>query len=439
MAQFRTTADIVNLILQKAGEVTNGNSPYLTQVINYLNRVHMAIVSGGSIPVGVDDTVEIDELWPWARSKTPMILELQPKINSGTVTVTQGSASVTFSSAPTVSVAGWYLQVSGKEEVLRIAQHSANSTSAQLDGPYSDDSGSVNFTLFKLDYDLTPSYLVIDSSNCYIDFQKVNGVTLTTTLTQGTYTPSALATLIGTAMTVTAAGPTITCSYDSLKKKFTIISDGAGSTILNLQFASGPNQLYSTHKLLGYDDVDQSAALTYSSTYILGGIARLVEPIRKSKGFSHEGNIYGIDPESFQREYPIADVKESYPNRFAVVKEKEDGSLTVRFNAYPVDKARIEVEYVPVPRDLQNSSGSIPLLPRKWVDILEDAGTFYVMLDKSDDRGQTYAQLLKGKLKAMVAQHRGSEVRMGPGFGEITPRIELTRKKKRFFRNGQPY
>lgn len=435
MGQFRTTADILDLALQKAGEVTNGNSPYETQVLNYLNRVHLTLVSGGSIPVGKDQTVEIDEVWPWSKARRPIILELQPKFDTGTITLTQGSEGVTFSSAPTVSVAGWYIKVSGKDEVLRIASHTASSTSAELDGIYPDDSGSgLTFVCVKLDYELVPDYLVIDSTCNKIDFLKVSaGSVLTATLTAGTYTPAQLATHIGTQMTTIAAGPTITCAYNSVTKKFTITSDGTGATTLLPLFATGTNQLQSAHKLLGFDDEDLAAALTQTSVYILGGIARLIEPMKRNKGHYREGSVFGCDSEAFQRDYPLVTIVEGYPDRFAVVQEREDGSIVVRFNRYPKDKTRIEVEHVPVPRDLKDSAGSIPLVPRKHIDVLEDAAVFYLMLDKNDDRAQIYANLMQGKLKAMLAQHRGSLVRSGENFGQLIPRIEQLSRRRRLF------
>lgn len=106
MAQFRTTADLLDLALVNAGEVTNGNSSYESQLLGYLNRVHYALIAGGSIPLLNSVEVKIDEVWPWSKSKNPLIIELQPKQNTGTVSLTQGSEAVTFSAAPSISLAG---------------------------------------------------------------------------------------------------------------------------------------------------------------------------------------------------------------------------------------------------------------------------------------------------------------------------------------------
>lgn len=439
MAQFRTTADIMDLALTNAGEVTNGNSPYESDLLNKLNRVHHTLISGGTISLGKDVTLDIDEVWPWSRAKRPMILELQPKITTGTVTLTLGSEAGTFSSGPSVSVAGWYLRVSGQEGTYRIASHTAAATAFELDGawPLASVSGG-SFTLFQLDYDLIPSYLVIDETNNKIDFKKVaGGAELTATLTAGSYTPSQLASHIGTQMTTAAGGPTITAAYSSITKLFTITSNGASSTTLLPMFATGTNQKQSAHKLLGYDDVDSSASLTQTSVYILGGIARLIEPFRVLRGTPSE--VGSLDAESFARGYGFDRAEEGLPTRFTLVRENEDGSLRVRFDKYPADKARLEINYVPVPRDLKDSAGSVPLLPRKHVDVLEDAATFFIMLLKQDDRMTVYAELVAGKLLAMMNQHRGSLQRASVRFGETVPRRDLLSGSRRRFFPSEPY
>lgn len=439
MAQFRTTADVMDLALAAAGEVTNGNSAYETDLLNKLNRVHFALVAGGTIPLGKDVTVDIDENWPWAKARRPLILELQPKYATGTVTLTLASEAGTFSSAPSYSVAGWYIQAVGRDGVFRIASHTAGATAFELDAAYPDTTGSgLSFEVFKLDYELTPDYVVIDTTNNKIDFKKTSGGSiLTATLTAGTYTHSALATHIGTQMTTAASGPTITASYSAITKKYSITTDAAGSTTLLPLFATGTNQLQSAHKILGYDDVDEAAATTHTSVYIQGGIARLIEPIKIHKGGR---SIYGIDAESFERDFPFSAITEGTPDRFAVVDEKPDGTYTIRLNRFPEAKLRIEVDHVPVPRDLKDSAGSIPLVPRKHVDVLEDAATFYIMLLKNDDRAQAYMNLVQGKLKAMLSQHRGTLVRAGEYFGQIISRPEkVIRRSKRSLFGDEPY
>lgn len=433
MAQFRTTADLVDTILQNGGEVTNGNSPYEAQVLGFLNRVHFSLVAGGTIPVGKDLTVEIDEVWPWAKAKGPLVLELLPKYDTGTVTLTLGSEAGTFSSAPAISLQGYHFNIPDRSLWYKIASHTAGATAFELDGSYeSASSAGLTYKAVKLDYMLIPSYIVINDGSNKIQFQKAAGTTLTGTLTNGTYTPSDLATAVATAITAAAGGPTVTGAYSSTTRKFTFTSNLAGPTIFRIDGAGDLANVSSVHKALGFDDETTSSATAQTSTYVRGGIARLIEPFRLGDG------IFGVDSESFHREFPFGNLYEGTPNRFCVVCESSDGTLTVRFNAYPTEKTRVEVEHVPVPRDLKDSASSIPLVPRKHNDVLEDAGTFYLMLLKSDDRMQVYSSLMQGKLNAMIAQHRGSLVRSGEFFGQIVPRPEQLGRRRRLFPS-EPY
>lgn len=424
MANYRTTADIMDAALLAGGEVTTGNSPYEAQLLNYLDRVHRTIVCGGTIPVGKDSTVEIDEIWPWAKSRLPLILELEPKLNVGTVTLTLGSEAGTFSSAPAYSVQGWKLKISGRDEYFRISTHVAAGTAFEIDGAYPDASGAgLSFEAYKTDYDLIPDFITIDASNNSIQVQKVAGTTISGTLTNGVYSPGALITHVAAVATTALSGPTVTGAYDSLTRKFTLTSNLVGPTIFRIDGA-GTLSEFSVHKTLGFDDVTSASAAAQTSTYALGGIARLIEPMKVHKYAGGTGSIFGIDSESFQRNYPINQLKEGVPERFCVLRETANGTLTVRFNSYPKEKTRIEIETIPIPRDLQDNTSSIPLVPRKHVDVLEDAAVFYMMLAKNDDKMAMYAQLLQGKLVAMVSQHRGTLQRGGENFGMIVPRLD---------------
>lgn len=437
MAQFRTTADIMDLALTNGGEVTSGTSSYETQLLNYLNRVHFVLICGGTIPLGKDKSITIDEVWPWSRAKKPLILELQPKYATGTVTFTQGSEAGTFSSAPSYSVQGWHIHIVGKEEYYKIATHTAGATAFEIDGAYPDDTGSgLSFEVVKLDYELIPDYIVIDNDNNKIQFQETAGTTLTGTLTNGVYTPSDLCTHLASVMDSTGGTPVYTVTYSAVTRLFTIASDRGGSSVFVL-VGNGSLSKYSVHKTLGFDDAVTTNAASVTSTYMLGGIARLIEPFKKNKGTSLDGSIYGTDSESSQRNYPLPLVTEGYPDRFTVIKETEDGTFTVRFNRYPTYKTRIEVEHVPIPRDLKDDAASVPLVPRKHCDVLEDAATFFLLLNKNDDRAQTYAALVQGKLEAMVSQHRGSLERTGQNFGKMVPRLDNLVQGKRRLRYGE--
>lgn len=71
--------------------------------------------------------------WPFLRSPTPLVIQTVADITTGTVATTAGSLTITFSSAPTVSVAGRYIQTSSSNDWYRISAHTALSASATLE------------------------------------------------------------------------------------------------------------------------------------------------------------------------------------------------------------------------------------------------------------------------------------------------------------------
>lgn len=71
--------------------------------------------------------------WPFLRSSNPLVIQTVPDITTGTISTTANSLTITFSSAPTVSVAGRFVQTSSSNDWYRIASHTALSATATLD------------------------------------------------------------------------------------------------------------------------------------------------------------------------------------------------------------------------------------------------------------------------------------------------------------------
>lgn len=155
MANYTFSQDLVNDILFRAGEGTDGSSDFEAVALQYLNRAYQALVNGGS---EIDPDVQED--WWWARKDPPGVLNLVSSITAGTVTVTNNSTTITFSSAPASSVAGYFFRVNDQPDVFRVAAHTGGSTSATLDAAYTGPNGAGKaYTLFKTEYAL-PSDLI---------------------------------------------------------------------------------------------------------------------------------------------------------------------------------------------------------------------------------------------------------------------------------------
>jgi len=434
MGQFRTTADIADEVLQKSGEVTNGNSDYEALVLKYLNKAHQAIIGGGNIY-----SIEVDESWPWARSRHPMILELEPCIVTGSVTVTAGDINVSFDNPPAQSVQGWFFQLNqdgNNSTVYRITAHEAGSDAAVLDSSMLDETGSYSFRLYKLEYELIPAYMYVDRTNDKIDFIQSGTTVLTATLTHGSYTPSTLLAHVVAQLNAAGATSVYSGSYDSVTRKFSLISSLAGGKIFSLLGATGTNRLRSSLPLLGFDRLDVTGAGTYTSVYVTNGISRLVEPFKVFSSEYSELEICSTDVGTMDDEVPIGYATERVPRRFAKVHHANDGTIVVRFDSYPRYKTKVLIPWVPVPIDLQDNDASIPLIPRNEIDVLIHAATTFVLFDKEDDKWEKTLSVTKAQLEAMQKKLRSELRRTGDNFAQIIPRADLYPGNKRRFRYG---
>lgn len=105
--------------------------------------------------------------WSWLEDRT--VVEGVVDITTGTVTVTTNSTSITFTSAPTASVAGYFIQTSDSDDWYKISAHSAASTSATLETQYTRTGGSgLSYTLRKVYYSLPSTVDRISSFRQFI-------------------------------------------------------------------------------------------------------------------------------------------------------------------------------------------------------------------------------------------------------------------------------
>lgn len=420
MSQVRTTEDLVSSVLRRCGEPTDGTSLFATQALDYLDQIHKTVMTGGS-----EFNLDVDEPWIWARAKRPLILELQPKFDTGTITLSNDSTLCSLSTPPAYSLAGWYIQVDGYREWYRVASHAASQIPLELDSPFQGDSSTTaTFKVVKLDYDLVPDYIVIDNYNNKVQFQETDGTTLTATFaTDGAIlTPGDLADEVELAVNIAGGVPVYTCDYDSITRKYTLTSNRTGGKVFKIV---GNGSLYyrSTHRDLGFDDEITADAASHISTYPLGRITKLTEPFRIQQGSNTV--ISGIDSIAFGREFPMRDIAEGCPDFFCTISEDNDGTMRVRFNKYPTLKTRIEIEHIPFPRALMTDATSVPLIPQKFIRVLEYGAAFYILTDKRDSKADRYFAIAQQTLQAMMKFNRKDLTRIGENFGSIIARPDL--------------
>lgn len=157
MANYKFSADIIDEALFRVGEPTDGTSNFNAAALRYLNKAYQALWIGGR-----EIDPRFNEKWWWLR-KTG-ILNLDKIITAGTVSVTNNSASITFSVAPSASVLDFFFKTDDFQEIYRISAHTGGSVSATLDSIYNGSTGATKvYEVFRIDYALNSDLLYIFS------------------------------------------------------------------------------------------------------------------------------------------------------------------------------------------------------------------------------------------------------------------------------------
>lgn len=113
--QLKTFQDIYTAVLEeiKGGSVDTNQ---IARVKRNINIVYNEIVDYSR--------------WSWLNGH--ITIPVQAAISAGTVAVTQNSSTLTFSTAPTGSKAGYYFSTEGSSEIYLIESHTSGSTTALL-------------------------------------------------------------------------------------------------------------------------------------------------------------------------------------------------------------------------------------------------------------------------------------------------------------------
>lgn len=133
-------------------------------------------------------------------------------------------------------------------------------------------------------------------------------------------------------------------------------------------------------------------------------VLRLISPMRIYRA-ERRFEILGVEVLAMDRDYPLALVESGIPDRYAQVQEH-----TIRFNrsgrTTATDLVRVEYDYLYLPDDLINSTASIPAVPLHWRPVLSDWATFWLLLDKNDNRAEMAGKAATGGLRAMANENR---------------------------------
>jgi len=307
MTNYAHGTDLVTDILFRNGEPTDGTSDFDTVALQYLNRGYQMIWTGGAELVPT-----INEEWWWLRKNPPGVITLDPRVDGGTVSVTNNSAAVTFSAAPDPTIqattTGWFFRVNDHADVFRVSTHTSGAVAATLDSVYT-----------------------------------------------------------GTTATAVA--------YKLYKTEYTLATD----------------------------------------------VLRLVSPMRSWQ--ENHSEVEGMSIISLDRRWPTRIIDSGVPDAFAHIDEQ-----LVKFSHYGgvtgTKLIRLEYPYLFIPADLTDATGSVPAMPQHYRRILSDIGTFFLMLDKNDNRADAIGLASREGLRAMARDQRTRMMAFGRDYGKVMPRPE---------------
>lgn len=136
--QLKTFADLVAAVREEL-KIQSTDSVTIQRIKRDINMVYL-------------NEVVPRETWKWLRRRADLVQNAV--IETGTAAVTQGSTSVTLSSAPTISVKDYYFSAAANSTQYRIAQHTAGSTTVTLEAAYVDSTSAS--TSYKIWTDAIP-------------------------------------------------------------------------------------------------------------------------------------------------------------------------------------------------------------------------------------------------------------------------------------------
>tara|TARA_Y100000310_G_scaffold345703_1_gene468510 strand:+ start:442 stop:1410 length:969 start_codon:yes stop_codon:yes gene_type:complete len=157
VANYTTAQDLVNDILFRAGEPTDGTSDFDTVALQYLNRAYHAIWAGGSELVPT-----VNETWWWLRKDAQGTIILNPVLSGGTANVTHNSATVTLSAQVDNAVSGRFFKSDDHADVFLISTHTASTVGLTLDSVYTGTTATgATYKIFNYDHVLATDVLQI--------------------------------------------------------------------------------------------------------------------------------------------------------------------------------------------------------------------------------------------------------------------------------------
>lgn len=180
----------------------------------------------------------------------------------------------------------------------------------------------------------------------------------------------------------------------------------------------------------------QAILIDYQLSNPPNGILRLTQSMVLYQPQDLQGDeefkMYFIDEQQLRRDYPLSRLIAGVPNFFAITNKDANGNYFITIEKAPVFPVRCEYKFIPIPSPLVDSSTNFPIIPVEHRDCLDFAASYFLCLDKNDDRAQMYFQLTQQKLKAMLKAEEKQKIQTSKTRGKLFARGDLYQRAKRF-------
>lgn len=150
MANLSTVTDMIEYVLYTAGQTQETTDFFYDRALEHINRARLELVKGVS-PMNPKHRVN----FKWAKKYPPYSFVIQPEAATTSISITQNSATVTFSSTIATSMVGYRLIIDNEYDVYRVATHTAGTDSATIDTVFTGTTNAAaGYKLVKIEYEL---------------------------------------------------------------------------------------------------------------------------------------------------------------------------------------------------------------------------------------------------------------------------------------------
>ncbi len=408
---FANALDLKIGALKKAGELTDGTSDYDGDAIEQINLLYRSLFAGGN-----EFSVDLGEVWEWAKARAPGLLVLVAPYETGTVALTNASASGTFSDAPGAglgSLAGRFLRVTDRNTIYRITAHTAGDAAFTLDQVYLEASGSLGFKAIKTDYaisGLSGIERLAQAMNCY-------------------------STSIGREPSAKIVGLDSTAFDMKYPKAFLRAGMPQAFSILHYDQDGTYTVRFSTYVTedtrVEYEYIplaDRQAVIEFD------GFETVEDTDTDQLHIDNHGLVTGqqvqfIDEETSELVEASATSLQPGQRTFYVIKiDQNEISLAYTY-AEAFAGTAIALGSTGINFDIDGTDdtyylATIPALPLSFRKVLFYAACHFIMVDKSDSRASYYSAVTQSTLQAMVSANRKMKRHTSPNKGRLISRMD---------------